>query len=126
MKYHIVADGKAAGPYTVDQLMELGINEKTLVWFQGLPNWVAASTIPEIDAALKGVIIPPVEPDEIAVVTVEDAPAGEADAPAGNEGPDVMAVTEPVDASEVPVKPAAEPVVEPAAEPVRPDRKSVV
>lgn len=65
MEYHIVANGKAAGPYTLEQLMSMGISGETLVWYKGLANWVAASTVPEIDAALRGVNIPPMRQEEV-------------------------------------------------------------
>ena len=61
--YHVVIEGKAVGPYNVDQLLALGINGETLVWYEGLPNWVAASSVPEINTRLQSTVL-----DQIPVV----------------------------------------------------------
>lgn len=53
MNYHVVIDGKAAGPYTIEQIAQLNITPETLVWHTDLDNWVQAQTIPE----LKGLFI---------------------------------------------------------------------
>lgn len=51
-QYWIVVNRTHAGPYTVEQLKELGIARDTYAWHRGLPQWVAASEIPELAAAL--------------------------------------------------------------------------
>lgn len=52
MNYHVVIEGQAVGPYTPQQLAALGINGETLVWYQGLENWIPASQVPEVMAAI--------------------------------------------------------------------------
>lgn len=52
MNYHVVIEGQAVGPYTPQQLAALGINGETLIWYQGLENWVPAASVPEVMAAI--------------------------------------------------------------------------
>ena len=46
-------DGTQAGPFNNDELVKLIQNDllksDTLVWKEGLPDWVAASSVPEIN-----------------------------------------------------------------------------
>lgn len=50
---YLVVDGTQAGPFSNDELVRLIQNDMlkkdTLVWKEGLPNWVAASNVPEIN-----------------------------------------------------------------------------
>lgn len=50
---YLVVDGTQAGPFNNDELVKLIQNNllksDTLVWKEGLPDWVAASSIPEIN-----------------------------------------------------------------------------
>lgn len=70
MEYHIVINGQASGPYTLEQLAQLGVTGETMVWYNGLPNWVAASTVPEI----MEVITPPAPPVPPVPPTVQTPP----------------------------------------------------
>ncbi len=63
MNYHVVINGEAQGPFTAREVAELGINSETLVWHQGLKNWTAAATIPEIMTAIKTV-----NPDKVSAM----------------------------------------------------------
>jgi len=70
MNYHAVIDGKAAGPYTAQQLVGIGIKEDTLVWYQGLSDWIMASSVPEIMDALAAArqsVIPEITQDPVQV-----------------------------------------------------------
>ena len=50
---YLVVDGTQAGPFNNDELVKLIQNDllksDTLVWKEGLPDWVAASSVPEIN-----------------------------------------------------------------------------
>lgn len=50
--FHVYVNGAQAGPYALQQLQQLAqqgmLTPDTLVWKQGLPNWVAASTCPDL------------------------------------------------------------------------------
>lgn len=60
--YHIAINGAQQGPFPVAQLMVLiqqgQLTPDTLIWAAGMPNWVAANTVPEI-AQLFGATPPP-------------------------------------------------------------------
>lgn len=42
--------GRQAGPLAGDQLVAQGVEASTLIWRAGLPDWVAAGTVPELRA----------------------------------------------------------------------------
>lgn len=47
--YYIVsAQGKQIGPIPFNQLKNYGITHKTLVWCEGMPNWMEAERLPEL------------------------------------------------------------------------------
>ncbi len=50
---YLVVDGSQAGPFNNDELMRLIQNDllkrDTLVWMEGLSNWMPASSVPEIN-----------------------------------------------------------------------------
>ena len=52
--FHVAIDGKPAGPFDVAALeakvREGKVTRNSLVWRQGMANWVAASTVPELNA----------------------------------------------------------------------------
>ena len=60
--WHIAEDGAAAGPFSAPQLVEAissgRIAPETLVWMAGMPEWVAASQVPQL-AGLFGATPPP-------------------------------------------------------------------
>jgi membrane protease subunit (stomatin/prohibitin family) len=61
-KYHAAINGQAAGPFeaaALQQKIAAGeITRATLVWKSGMANWVAAETVPELQALL-GHLPPP-------------------------------------------------------------------
>ena len=63
--YYVLVNNLQQGPYTISQLQQMvqqGILlPTTLVWKQGLPQWQAASTCPEL-VGLFGVTPPPPPP----------------------------------------------------------------
>jgi hypothetical protein len=52
LQFHAEINGQAAGPFTVDQLRQyVGTGQVTPnsnVWAAGMPNWVAAQTVPAL------------------------------------------------------------------------------
>lgn len=53
MDYYYAADNQQRGPVTLEQLAHVGLKPDTLVWHEGLDQWVAASSLPEVAALLK-------------------------------------------------------------------------
>jgi membrane protease subunit (stomatin/prohibitin family) len=60
--FHAEINGQAVGPLTMDQLRQYAsagqLNPNSNVWANGMPNWVAAQTVP----ALAGLFAPPAPP----------------------------------------------------------------
>lgn len=50
MNYYLAVNGQPQGPFTVQQLAQRGIRPNDMVWNDTMPNWVAASTIPELQS----------------------------------------------------------------------------
>lgn len=48
MKIWIYKDGAQAGPYSLEELADLGITRSTKVWCSGMPRWCEAETLPEL------------------------------------------------------------------------------
>ncbi|MEZ0265521.1 MAG: DUF4339 domain-containing protein, partial [Phycisphaerae bacterium] len=49
MSQYYLADGNdRRGPFTADQLPSQGITAETLVWREGLPDWLRADAVPEL------------------------------------------------------------------------------
>ena len=51
-QYYLVKDGQRIGPLAIDQLTQYGLTPETLVWTDGMTDWVQASQIPEVAALL--------------------------------------------------------------------------
>ena len=66
--YSIAIDGKAEGPYNLEQiknLMSTGmISAETLVWKQGMQGWEKASDQQDLASLLNGGVMPPPIPNE--------------------------------------------------------------
>lgn len=58
MKYYIVKDNQRLGPMELSELSNFTITADTLVWHEGMTDWAAAGTMPE----LAQVITPGVPP----------------------------------------------------------------
>lgn len=52
MEYYIVLNGVKEGPFTLEELKAKGVIESTLVWKNGLADWVKAGTLPEVMQAI--------------------------------------------------------------------------
>jgi hypothetical protein len=57
--FHVALDGKQAGPFdltTLEQHVAAGrVTRQTLVWRPGMPAWVQADSVPELQALLSNV-----------------------------------------------------------------------
>jgi hypothetical protein len=53
------SSGVQTGPYTLDQLNELGITAGTLVWCEGMPTWAKAGEVPHLQQYFKKATPPP-------------------------------------------------------------------
>lgn len=54
MKYYIAENGQPAGPFEPSELLAHGLTVNSLVWGEGMPNWISASQVPELMALLGG------------------------------------------------------------------------
>lgn len=87
MDFFIIKDNKQRGPYSIEQLAEMGITSETLVWREGLGTWKPAWQVDELRAILDGkptdaATPPPVTPQEDDTVHDETQPDEPADATA--------------------------------------------
>lgn len=57
--YIIDLDGNQVGPIELSNLSKYGITHETLVWCQGMPDWVEASKLPELAPILFNTTPPP-------------------------------------------------------------------
>ncbi|MCF0186438.1 MAG: DUF4339 domain-containing protein [Bacteroidaceae bacterium] len=55
-KFYVVIDDSVAGPFDDEQLLALAKGKKltkdTFVWAKGMPQWVAARQVPEVNKAI--------------------------------------------------------------------------
>ena len=52
MKYYMHIGGQQVGPYEENELPSHGLKASTMVWCEGMPDWVAASQVPELSHLL--------------------------------------------------------------------------
>ena len=74
MKYYIAENGQPAGPFEPNELMAHGLTVNSLVWGEGMPNWVSASQVPELMAVLNGT---PFNPGNIDMSIPQAPPMGD-------------------------------------------------
>jgi membrane protease subunit (stomatin/prohibitin family) len=64
--FHAELNGQAAGPFTIDQLRQYvtagQLNPNSNVWASGMPNWVAAQTVPALGPLFAPAAPPPLPP----------------------------------------------------------------
>lgn len=77
MEFFIIKDGSQQGPFTLEELADVGVSSETLVWREGMEQWTPAWKVPEMKDILSGnhnaKPTPPPLPQQGAV----DAEAGE-------------------------------------------------
>lgn len=61
-EYYILNGSEQQGPYTIDQLRGR-VTPQTLVWREGLPDWIRAGDLPELSGLLapEGTVPPPTQ-----------------------------------------------------------------
>ncbi len=52
MKYYISNNGGQVGPFEVQDLIANGLNQNSLVWCEGMANWLPATHVPEVAVLL--------------------------------------------------------------------------
>ena len=93
--YHFIKDNQRFGPMPIEQLMQYGLQPSTLVWTEGLTDWVTADQVAELQP-----LFAPQQP----VAPVAPAPQAQPVAPEATVQP--MAPAQPA-APEATVQPAA-------------------
>lgn len=46
--YYIVENNQQSGPFSYEQLAQRGLDDNTQVWTEGMPNWMPAGQVPEL------------------------------------------------------------------------------
>lgn len=64
MKYWIIVDERAAGPFSAQQLLDSGLMPDTLVWCEGLTDWVRADSVSELAEGLQLRDVAPAQPEQ--------------------------------------------------------------
>ena len=83
MEIYIHANGSNMGPYSLEQLKDLGISPDTPVWYNGLPDWTPAGVAP----ATRELFFAP-SPDK-AIVPAEPPAEAQATSASGESAPPV-------------------------------------
>lgn len=63
MEFYYNHNDEVIGPLPLDKLPRGVINEETLVWCEGMADWLPAAEVPEMERILHPVAIPPAMPD---------------------------------------------------------------
>lgn len=110
MEYWTIIDDRHAGPYTVDELIEMGLKPESPVWTSGMPDWVEASEIEELRMAI-----------ESRAVSQTAAPVASSSAPAPEPESSAEFSPAPAPETEGPVEPQyAQAPIQSEPEPVQP------
>lgn len=48
MNYYIICNGRQIGPVPKEELLNYGLTPNSMIWTEGMPNWVSAYTVPEL------------------------------------------------------------------------------
>lgn len=83
MEIYIHANGSNMGPYSLEQLKDLGISPDTPVWYNGLPDWTPAGVAP----ATRELFFAP-SPDK-AIVPEEPSAEAQATPASGESAPPI-------------------------------------
>lgn len=62
MKYYIAENGQQVGPMEESELLSHGMTVNTLVWHEGMPEWLPAGKLPELAYMFGGAAVPPQQP----------------------------------------------------------------
>lgn len=64
-EYYLGIDNQQLGPFHKDELLLNGMTEETLVWTEGMSDWLPASDVAELAPLFSGTTPPPATTDEI-------------------------------------------------------------
>lgn len=64
-KYYLIYNDEQKGPFSLEELMEQGVNEKTLVWHEDLPDWKPAGELDELRNFNLRKAPPPIKKNEV-------------------------------------------------------------
>ncbi|GHV79290.1 hypothetical protein AGMMS49944_10810 [Spirochaetia bacterium] len=66
LQFSVAVNGQACGPYNLNMLSQIAaqgqLNAQSLVWRQGMADWQAAGTVPELAGLFAGAGAPPPPP----------------------------------------------------------------
>ena len=65
MKYFIYKDKEQKGPFSLEELESQGISSETLIWHDGMPQWLPAWQVDEVRNLLSSNKMPPPPPNEV-------------------------------------------------------------
>ncbi len=65
MKYYIYKNGQQSGPFDKSELVSKGLDINTMVWCEGMPNWMPVTHVPEIAVLLSQVPPAPPQPQPL-------------------------------------------------------------
>lgn len=65
MKYFIYKDKEQKGPFSLEELESQGISSETLIWHDGMSQWLPAWQVDEVRNLLSGNKMPPPPPNEV-------------------------------------------------------------
>ena len=77
MQYWAVIDNERKGPMTFEELKEIGITPSTLVWKEGLENWVPAKDVEELAPLFEEIPLPAPSDPAPSVPELEQEPEQE-------------------------------------------------
>jgi hypothetical protein len=68
-KQYYIASGKDyLGPFTLSQIKDKELTQKTLIWYEGLAQWTKAEELEELKVAIPVIVSPPLTPTQVEVV----------------------------------------------------------
>ena len=77
MNIYVFRNGKQEGPYSREQLKDLGLTPDTLVWYEGLSEWMPAQTADQVSWIFRPYEPAPLEPEEPARQPQHEQPRAE-------------------------------------------------
>jgi hypothetical protein len=63
-KYFLIDGEKQTGPFNLEELKNIGVTKNSMIWYEGLPEWVKANEIDEIKSLIPNISTPPPIPKE--------------------------------------------------------------
>lgn len=111
MKIWVYLDGRQQGPFELEQLFDMPVDENTKVWFDGLPRWCAAGEIEDLRCLFDGS-----RPASAAKAPADADTTAPAETEAEIEADNIAAEVEAGEPSET-VEPALDLEAEPHSEP---------